>query len=107
MYGAALAIEADRAVTALGRRGPRQPAEEVPQRPTKSSEASRCRFDVDSFRLSRNVTPGAPMRGEPEPMSKKTRRRFTPDQKAAIVRRHLVDRVPISDCATSIRFNRA
>jgi len=47
------------------------------------------------------------MRGEPEPMSKKTRRRFTPDQKAAIVRRHLVDRVPISDCATSIRFNRA
>jgi transposase len=37
------------------------------------------------------------MRGEPEPMTKKSRRRFTPDQKAAIVRRHLVDKVPISD----------
>jgi transposase len=30
-------------------------------------------------------------------MTKKSRRRFTPDQKAAIVRRHLVDKVPISD----------
>jgi transposase len=37
------------------------------------------------------------MRGEPEPMTKKSRRRFTPDQKAAIVRRHLVDKMPISD----------
>ena len=37
------------------------------------------------------------MRGEPEPMTPKTRRRFTPDQKAAIVRRHLEDKVPISD----------
>lgn len=37
------------------------------------------------------------MRGEPESVTKKSRRRFTPDQKATIVRRHLVDKVPISD----------
>jgi transposase-like protein len=30
-------------------------------------------------------------------MTKKSRRRFTPEQKAAIVRRPLVDKVPISD----------
>ncbi len=30
-------------------------------------------------------------------MSKKTRRSFTADQKAAIVRRHLVDKVPVSN----------
>ena len=30
-------------------------------------------------------------------MPKKTRRHFTPEQKAAIVRRHMVDKVPISD----------
>jgi transposase len=37
------------------------------------------------------------MRGEPEPMSKKSRRHFTAEQKATIVRRHLVDKVPVSD----------
>ena len=30
-------------------------------------------------------------------MVKKSRRHFTPEQKAAIVRRHLVDKVPVSD----------
>jgi transposase-like protein len=30
-------------------------------------------------------------------VSKKTRRSFTADQKAAIVRRHLVDKVPVSN----------
>lgn len=30
-------------------------------------------------------------------MSKKTRRKFTADQKAAVVRRHLVDKVPVSN----------
>lgn len=30
-------------------------------------------------------------------MPKKSRRRFSPEQKAAIVRRHLVDKVPVSD----------
>jgi transposase-like protein len=30
-------------------------------------------------------------------MSKRTRRKFTPDQKAEILRRHLVDKVPVSD----------
>src|SRR5688572_26728390 len=37
------------------------------------------------------------MTGEPEPMTKKTRRHFSPEQKAAIVRRHLVDKVAVSD----------
>jgi transposase len=37
------------------------------------------------------------MRGDPEPMSKKSRRHFTAEQKATIVRRHLVDKVPVSD----------
>lgn len=30
-------------------------------------------------------------------MPKQTRRRFSPEQKAVIVRRHLVDKVPVSD----------
>ena len=30
-------------------------------------------------------------------MSKQTRRRFSPEQKALIVRRHVMDKVPISD----------
>ena len=30
-------------------------------------------------------------------MSKPKRRRFTPEKKAAILRRHLVDKVPVSD----------
>jgi len=30
-------------------------------------------------------------------MSKKNRRRFTADQKAAIVRRHLVEKIPVSN----------
>jgi transposase-like protein len=30
-------------------------------------------------------------------MVKKSRRHFSPEQKAAIVRRHLVDKVPVSD----------
>lgn len=30
-------------------------------------------------------------------MSKKSRRKFTADQKAAVVRRHLVDKVPVSN----------
>jgi transposase len=30
-------------------------------------------------------------------MSKSTRRRFTPEQKAAMLRRHLVDKVAVSD----------
>ena len=30
-------------------------------------------------------------------MSKQTRRRFSPEQKAVVVRRHLVDKVPVSD----------
>ena len=33
----------------------------------------------------------------PHHAQKKTRRHFTPEQKAAIVRRHMVDKVPISD----------
>jgi transposase-like protein len=40
-------------------------------------------------------------------MTKKSRRRFTPDQKAAIVRRHLVDKVPISDLCNETRSNQA
>lgn len=30
-------------------------------------------------------------------MSKKTRRKFTAEQKAAVVRRHLIDKVPVSN----------
>lgn len=30
-------------------------------------------------------------------MTKKKRRRFSPDQKVAILKKHLVDRIPISD----------
>lgn len=37
------------------------------------------------------------MEGKQEPMVKKSRRHFTPEQKAAIVRRHLVDKVAVSD----------
>jgi len=37
------------------------------------------------------------MEGKQEPMAKKTRRHFTPEQKAAIVRRHLIDKVAVSD----------
>src|SRR5688572_33050756 len=37
------------------------------------------------------------MEGKQEPMVKKSRRHFTAEQKAAIVRRHLVDKVAVSD----------
>ncbi|MEO1148972.1 MAG: transposase [Cyanobacteria bacterium J06638_22] len=37
-------------------------------------------------------------------MSKKTRRKFTPELKAAIVRRHLVDKVPVSDLCDEYRI---
>lgn len=30
-------------------------------------------------------------------MPKKTRRKYTPEQKAVVVRRHLVDKIPVSD----------
>jgi transposase len=40
-------------------------------------------------------------------MTKKSRRRFTPDQKAAIVRRHLVDKVPISDLCDEYKIQQA
>jgi transposase len=50
------------------------------------------------FRLSRNVTlRGSYERKSGAPWSRKSRRHFTPEQKAAIVRRHLVDKVPVSD----------
>jgi transposase-like protein len=37
------------------------------------------------------------MTGVQESMSKQSRRHFSAEQKAAIVRRHLLDKVPVSD----------
>jgi len=35
-------------------------------------------------------------------MSKRTRRRYTPEQKAALVRQHVVDKKPVSEiCSTA------
>ena len=37
-------------------------------------------------------------------MSKPKRRRYTPEQKAAILRRHLVDKVPVSDLCDELKL---
>lgn len=44
------------------------------------------------------------MEGKQEPMVKKSRRHFTAEQKAAIVRRHLVDKVPVSDLCDELKI---
>jgi predicted small lipoprotein YifL len=46
------------------------------------------------FRLSRGVTPGVPLEKSKEPTVEKSRRHLPAQQKAAIVRRHLVDEAP-------------
>ena len=37
-------------------------------------------------------------------MSKRHRRHFTPEQKAEILRRHLVDKVPVSDLCNELKL---
>lgn len=37
-------------------------------------------------------------------MSKRQRRHFTPEQKAEILRRHFVDKVPVSDLCNELRL---
>jgi transposase-like protein len=38
-------------------------------------------------------------------MTKKKRRRFTPDQKVAILKKHLVDRIPVSDICDELKIH--
>jgi transposase-like protein len=35
-------------------------------------------------------------------MSKRTRRRYTPEQKAALVRQHVVDKKPVSEICNTV-----
>ena len=52
------------------------------------------------FRFTQNVTPAGSMlrsQREHEMPQKRTRRAFTTEQKATILRRHLMDKVPVSD----------
>src|SRR5215471_8903402 len=49
-----------------------------------------------------SATPVIRHRGKGAVMSKRTRRRYTPEQKAALVRQHVVDKKPVSEiCSTA------
>ena len=37
-------------------------------------------------------------------MSKRTRRRYTPEQKAALVRQHVVDKKPVSEICSAVQL---